>query len=438
MAILTNAKLLLLIKDNGCKAAAEMLGLSERTIRRYRDKITAGEQLTIEVDDDFQKVGMRDGLPLSEDERKFHPEWTAEDCIAELQRIAKIDSTQVISRNYFRNYSDISESTWNRHFGTFLEFKRQAKIILSRHAHKLERSIAKHASVDKLRDLNVEKRQWEGKYLRPANGRFQTVLVGSDFHDIACDPFYLRLFLDTAKRVQPEKIVLNGDVFDLPEFSKYSQDPRQFNVIGRIKWVHKFLADLRRACPNAEITFIEGNHEYRLLRHMGEQTQALLVILNELHGHTISSLLGLTDYEVNYVARADMSTFSEKDIKKQLSKNYTTLWDNALLFGHYPFMRNMGIPGANGHHHQHEVTNAYSPVYGPWEWHQTGCGHKRDASYTSGEKWGNGFLLVHCDTWSKRSQFEYFDCSHPHCFIGGKLYQRSDEEAISDLIIPTH
>jgi len=285
-----------------------------------------------------------------------------------------------------------------------------------------------------MRDLNVDKRQWEGKYLRPSNRRFQTALIGSDFHDINCDSFYAKLFLQTAKRVKPEKIILNGDVFDLPEFSKYNQDPREFNVIKRIKWVHAFLKDLREASPDSEITLLEGNHEYRLLRHMGEQSQALLVVLNELHGFTIPSLLGLTDYEINYVARADMAAFSEKDIKEQLAKNYITLWNNSLLFGHYPHMRSMGIPGANGHHHKHEMWNAYSPVHGSWEWHQTGCGHKREAGYTAGEQWGNGFLLAHCDLLTKRTQFEYIDCSHEHCIIGGKFYQRAEAEPVSDLI----
>jgi hypothetical protein len=199
--------------------------------------------------------------------------------------------------------------------------------------------------------------------------------------------------------------------------------------------VHKFLEALRKAAPEAEITLVEGNHEYRLLRHLAEQNQALLVILNELHGYTIPGLLGLNKFKVNYIARADMSAFTEKDITTQLSKNYITLYDNTLLFGHYPFMRNMGIPGANGHHHQHVVWNSYSPIFGPYEWHQIGCGHKRSASYTAGEKWGQGFLLVHADTSTKRSQFEYIDVSHEHCMIGGKFYSRNDNEPVLDLVL---
>ncbi len=686
-------------------------------------------------------------VPLSEDHNKFHAEWTPDDCIKELQRIANIDTNKVITRNYFRVHSDISESTWSRFFGSFAEFKRQAGVILSRHAHRLEKQIAKHASADRMRVLNEEKRDWEGNYSRPSSRRFQTVLVGADFHDKECDPFYRRMFLEAAKRAQPEQIVLNGDLFDLPEFSKFAQDPRSFNLLERIKWVHAFLHDLRAAAPDATLTLIEGNHECiqedtevlttqgwvaakyitqnhcvaqidlkdnsilyaqplaiaaresnlvsiqgnmhdelvsdnhhivldgkrtpikyligtsisqdrflyaadskskgveisdnwiriltwivtdatlvrksetqrriqwklsrqdkidnleallqsegihytkrkanfsthnvlqpwyicihgtkareicgmlndiktypqkwlnfnknqvqifidtlhqtdgrvhfnhtilstskkeesefllrlffntgvpakvtvktqrkgafkegstiycleiyekgvynrnyvsikeagrgnviaiqmphqtlvtrrngktvvtgncRLLKHLAEATPALMVVLSDLHGFTVSKLLGLEQFEMNYIARSDLAAWSEKDITKELRKNYMMLYDKSLLFGHYPDMRNMGIPGASGHHHKHIVWSAYSPTYGPYEWHQTGCGHVREASYCAGEKWGNGFLLVHCDTHRKRSQFEYIDLSHEMCMMGGKFYQRLPEEIIHD------
>ena len=424
------------IEHGDIGSAAAALGMNRRTVENQVRLVRARWPDALPQATKAPGWALAEGppSPLSEDQRKFHPEWTAEDCCVELQRIANIDTTKVISRNYFRVHSDISESTWNRYFGTFEEFKRQAGIILSRHAHRLEKSIAKHASVDKLRDLNAEKRSFEGTYLRPSSKRWQSALVLADLHDRHCDPFYRRVALDTAARVQPEKVILNGDIFDLPEFSKHFQDPRTFNILDRIKWVHAFLGDLRIAAPDAEITFVEGNHEARLLRHLSEQTPAMLTVLADLHGFTAAKLLGLDRYELNYVARMDLTAFTEADIKGQLRKNYTVQWDGALLFGHFPDMRRMGIPGASGHHHRHEVWSAYSPVHGAWEWHQTGCGHQREASYCAGEKWQNGFLIAHCDTLTKRTQFEYVDLSHSAAMVGGKFYQRTDEEPILDLL----
>ena len=370
-------------------------------------------------------------VPLSEDQRKFHEHWTAADCIAELRRIAQIDTTKVITRNYFRVNSDISESTWNRYFGSFLEYKRQAEIIISRHAHRMERDIAKHASVDKMRAMNATKREWEGEYLRPSGRRWQTVAVLNDVHDKECDPFYRRVLIDTVRRVQPEKIIINGDLFDLPEFSKHFQDPRTFSLVDRIKWVHAFLADLRAAAPNSEMTLVEGNHEFRILRHLSEETPAMMVVLADLHDFTVPKLLGLEAFGVNYIARADMTAWTERDIKAQLAKNHITLYDNALLFGHFPEMRNMGIPGASGHHHKHIVWPGYSPIHGPYEWHQVGSGHMRQAGYCAGEKWGNGFLLAHVDTANKHSQFEYIDVSHQGAMVGGAFYERTAGEIVA-------
>lgn len=373
------------------------------------------------------------GVPLSEDQRKFRRDWTPADCVAELRRIAEIDTSKVISRNYFRVHSPISESTWNRYFGTFEEFKRQAGIILRRHAHRLEKSIAKHASVDRLRDMNKHRREYAGKYLRPAGGRWQTALVVSDLHDKECDPFARRVVVDTARRVLPEKIVIAGDLFDLPEFSKHTQDPRSFDILARIAWAHAFLADLRAASPDSEIVLIEGNHEFRLLRHMAEETPALMTILADLHGFTVPRLLGLDAYGVNYIARADMTAWNERDIATQLRKNYLIAWDS-VLFGHYPNMREMGMPGASGHHHKHLVWTQYSPVHGAYEWHQIGAGHQREASYAPGEKWATGFLLAHVDTLTRRTQFEYLDLSHPAAMVGGKWYQRTAREPVFDLV----
>lgn len=362
--------------------------------------------------------------PLSESKTK-RKDVTKQECIEELRRMAEAEPDKVISRNYFRCNSNIAESGWNQYFGTFEEFKKQAGVKLTRHARRMETDIAKHASLENYRQMTVDKQGFEDKYLKPDNKRFQTVLVGSDVHDIECDPFWRFLFIQTAKRVQPEKIVINGDLFDLPEFGRFTVDPREWDVVGRIKWCHTFLKDLRNAAPNSELILIEGNHEYRLLRHLSEATPAMKAVLSDLHEMTVEELLGLDQYEVNYVAPADLGTFTQADMRAELKRNWLCLYE-CLIAHHFSEGSNFGMPGWNGHHHSHVVNSYYSPVFGSYEWHQLGSGHKREASYTNGEKWGNGFLLVHVDTHSKNSQFEYIDTTNDHVVIGGKWYCRDD------------
>jgi hypothetical protein len=370
-------------------------------------------------------------LPLSEDPRKFKDDYTREDCIAELQRVAQIDPEQVVTRNYFRNHGRISEATWNRYFGTFEEFKRQAGIKLSRQQHAHERNIAKHASVDHYRALGEERKSYADKYDRPSDGRFKTMIVASDLHDKEIDPFFLRVLLDTTERVQPDNVVLGGDVFDLAEFGKYTVDPRDWDILGSILFAHEnILGALRSCAPNAQIDLIEGNHEARMLRQLADATPALRAVLADLHGFTVGKLLGLDRYEINYVAQADLAAWTKRDQEKELQRNYKVYYD-AFMVHHFPHARNFGMPGCNGHHHRHIVWSEFNPVYGAYEWHQLGAGHKRSASYCEGEKWNNGFAIVNIDTATRAVNFDYVPVSD-FAVSGGKWYIRQDYEAFDD------
>lgn len=365
-------------------------------------------------------------VPLSEDPQKFK-DWGPEECIQELKRIAEAEPERVITRNYFRNVSRCSESTWNQHFGTFGEFKSAAGVTLSRPAKRLEAQIARHASLDRIRQTSLERLGYAGTYKRPNRNRFKTAIVATDIHDVNCDPFFWRVLVDSIRRIGPDNVTLGGDTFDLPEFGKYDVDPRTWDPVGRIKNVHKKLADIRAAAPNAQIDMLEGNHEFRLLRHLAEATPALKTILSELHGFTVPKLFGLDDYEVNYHAAGDLAVFNSQDLNRELKKNYLIHWD-AVLVHHFPAGRQMGIPGCHGHHHAHIVWPHFSQRYGASEWHQLGAGHRRSAEYCDAQKWSNGFLVLHVDSHTLRSNFEYVEV-RDIAVVGGKYYQRRESEA---------
>jgi hypothetical protein len=406
-------------------AVADSLGVSVKTVRNKAGFI----RNLAKGDPAAPKIIMRhlvNEVPLSEDTSKTG-EATAEECIEELRRIAELDLDKVVTRNYFRVHSTIAESAWNVHFGTFEEFKRQAGIKLSRQQHGHERAIAKHASVDHYRRMNEERRNWGDKYVRDNKSRFKTILVCSDLHNKEIDPFYLRVLLDTAKRVQPDVVSFVGDVFDLPEFGKYGVDPREWDVVGRIKFAHdRIFAPMRANCPDSQFDFIEGNHEARLLRQLADATPALRAVLSDLHGMTVGSLLGLDKFEINYIAKADLATFTKRDAEKELANNYKVYWDTVLCH-HFPHARNMGLPGVNGHHHRHQVWSEFSPIYGAYEWHQLGSGHRRAASYCEGERWHNGFALINVDTHTHATNFDYISVTD-FAVAGGLWYYRTAAE----------
>ena len=366
-------------------------------------------------------------IPLSEDPTKQDYEASPEDTLNDLRAVALIDDTKVVTRNYYRNVGKYAESVWSRYWGTFEEFKRQAGLKLTRQQHQLEKQIAKHASVNHYRDLSQERLSYGDRYRRDIRKRFQLHLIGSDFHDKEADPFALRVFIDTAKRAQPDTITLGGDTRDLPEFGKFTIDPREWDVVGRVKFViDKIHAPLRAACPDATIDEIEGNHEFRLLRHLADSTPAMKAILSDLHGMTVRKLLGLDENEINYVAKGDLAAYTSKDVVKEVARNYK-IYHGALLVHHFPEGRLLGIPGCCGHHHKFEAWPMTSGVFGAYNFYQLGAMHRRGATYTDGEKWSTGFMLAHVDTLTKSTCFEYVDVRN-HCVVGGQYYYRQRDE----------
>jgi len=349
-----------------------------------------------------------------------------EAALADLQKVADISETGAVSRALYREHGQFSTYEIDTLFGNFTEFKRQGGVMLSRQQTQLTNQLAKHVSFDEVRKLNIDRADYGDKYLRPSNKRFQTVMVASDLHDIEMDPFWRRVFIDAVRRIQPEIICLGGDVFDLPEFGKYNVDPREWDVVGRIQYAHGFFAELREAAPDAQIDLVEGNHEYRLLRHLGEATPALKAVLSDLHGFTVGRLLGLDEFNIHYIARGDLAGWTKGDINKQIGRNYA-VYHETLLVDHFPDGIRRGLSGFNGHHHKFEATSFYNHLRGPQMWMQLGCGHRRAATYCDGEKWNMGFAISHIDTQEKRVAMNYIPVSD-FAEIGGTFYFRDQSE----------
>lgn len=411
---------------------ADHLGKSVKTIKNRIGAMRRTGEIELISRADFDPDAVDDDdVPLSEKPQLYMEHWTAADCINLLRKMwisfVNRDGKQCdITRAHFRRYSGISESTWNRYFGTFEEFVRQAGCKLSRGARQIELNIARHASRDPMDLLNEERSRYIGKYKRDSGRRFRTAVVMSDYHDVDCDPFVRRMSIEAVKRVQPDVIFLNGDMLDLPEFGRYTVDPRTWDVIGRIKWLHEFLRDLREASPASHIIYLEGNHEFRILRHLAEATPALKTILCDLHGFNVATLLGLDQFEVEYVGKADLRAWTNRDLNREIGKNNYFLWD-MLLGDHFPQGAEEGVPGWNGHHHHWKITPLYSRIYGASQWVQLPGGHVRQAEYCKGEKWNNGFMIVHADTMTKRAVFEPIDI-RDFCVLGGEFYFRGEEE----------
>ena len=106
--------------------------------------------------DEEPKLSQREQAVLSERKKKFNPNATKENCIDDLRRVQNEYEAKHIGRNFYRMNGKYSDSTWHQHFGTFLEFRKQAGLELLRDQQLLERQAAKHASLDVYREYYHE------------------------------------------------------------------------------------------------------------------------------------------------------------------------------------------------------------------------------------------------------------------------------------------
>ena len=353
--------------------------------------------------------------------------YTAQDCINDLNEVAEAFPDKRITRDFYRQQGEVPEKAWTGHFGNFPEFLRQAGLEHTRAANKIRLQTAKHAAVDEMRKVTTMRIGLDKIYERPNGKRYKTMVAFSDLHDHECDPFYLRVLYDTLKDIQPDVVCMNGDIFDVPEFGKYSTDPREWDVVGRLNAGLDIVRNVREAAPEAQIDFIEGNHEARVVKHLVECSDAMKHLLSYVHGFDIRKLFKLDEFEVNYVANADLHTFTDAQTRKEMVKNHKFYW-GCVLAHHFPQGRQYGMPGFHGHHHQHIVWSEHNMNYGSYEWHQMGGGHIREAPYCDGSKWNNGFLVVSADTENKSVCFDYCSIGDTHAVAAGKFFFREEDE----------
>jgi hypothetical protein len=377
----------------------------------------------------YDKLPQSAKAVISERDKKFDESATSEDCIEDLRSLQMKNPNGFITRNFYRVNGKYSDSTWGRYFGNFLEFRRQAKLELSRQQHALEKHIAKHASVDHYRDFFKQHvLPYHNKYQKKDKpNKIKTIIIGSDIHDEECDEFTLSVFIDTCKKKQPDIIVLNGDIFDCYEASGYSKDLRKMKLKERFSFVHeRIFAPLRKACPDAQIDFIIGNHEIRILKMIADQTMALRVLLSDIVGLTFAQIFGVDKYQINMITKLDLGAFTKEDFKNEMKQNFRVYY-GCYAVTHEPDERiRRSMSGTNGHHHAASFESNANLQLGSITWVQTPAMHYRDAEYLrtlSG--WNMGFLEVVINTETKQVIQKIHQTHEDWTVIDGVFYERS-------------
>jgi predicted phosphodiesterase len=230
---------------------------------------------------------------------------------------------------------------------------------------------------------------------------WQLVVVANDFQVPHHDERALGLFKLFLRREKPDWLILNGDFQDFFEISTFDQTPRAGKAfLDEIAIGRKILKGVRRILPRARVTWLEGNHEFRLRRYLIRNAKELY----GLEALTVPQLFGLRELGIEYVAcPPGVSKFTDNFIR--VGNLYVGHWDTVAKQGGYAakgLVEEKGVSLLQGHTHRfgaHARTTVDGRVLLGVE---NFCMCRRAASYAARPNWQLGFSVVYLDPRSGR------------------------------------
>lgn len=221
-----------------------------------------------------------------------------------------------------------------------------------------------------------------------------TVAVLGDVHapyhsqsavDLAC------AVLEEQRKIRLDQVVNLGDLADFYSVSRYDKNPLRRNQLqDELVVCAEVMSQLTEASGDAELHFIEGNHEARLKSYIA-RTAPALASLPQLQ---LSALLGLESlgWEYHPIYHLIQDRFLVKHGHLVSSQSGATAKRE---------LDAVGMSGASGHVHRlahHERTDWSSTINGqpPHIWIETGCLCEPDQEYAQGRppNWQQGLAIV--------------------------------------------
>lgn len=211
------------------------------------------------------------------------------------------------------------------------------------------------------------------------------ILVLSDIHFPYHCKKSIMLALRYGKQHNVDAILLNGDILDFYQLSKFTKDYRKKDIEDELAIFRFFIDQLKQRFPEATIYYKEGNHEQRLGRFIMEHAQRFGGLIN------LENLVNFKDHGVVYlkdnigVKVGKLSIIHGHEIRAgmgvvNIARTYYMKAQSNILFGHW-------------HQNQEYITkNLDGHIQGAWA---QGCLCRLDSEYTYGiNQWVNGFSIV--------------------------------------------
>ena len=124
----------------------------------------------------------------------------------------------------------------------------------------------------------------------------KTCLFIPDCHIPFVDVRAYSIMLSIATDLAPQEVVILGDYLDFYNVSNHPKDSKiRVSLEEELCQGREHLAELRGLFPQSKITFIEGNHEYRLYRYLQSNAPQLSSFVD------FADLIGLKGLGIDFV-----------------------------------------------------------------------------------------------------------------------------------------
>jgi hypothetical protein len=242
--------------------------------------------------------------------------------------------------------------------------------------------------------------------------RVERLVSLSDIHIPYQDQRAVEISLSFIKDWQPQWVVLNGDILDAPQLSRFDHDPqRQLQLQEDLDKLYRFFDALVEAAPTARRVFTGGNHENRIIRWLWQHPE-----VSNLRVLRPEELFRLKDWGIEWMPYGQAFDhhgflFVHGDVVRKHS-SYTA---KAML-------EKYGTSGCSGHTHRlgQYLHRDHGGMKGWWE---QGCLCELNPTYLNGPAdWCHGIGVGEFVPGSGRFYFTVVPIIDHRLLWQGKLY----------------
>jgi hypothetical protein len=340
------------------------------------------------------------------------------------------------SRKRYRELGWYPEIIVTDLFGTHEEFSRAAGLRDKRGTSKVKLVTARLSTEKRISDYATQSvERHYGKWDRETRKKqgVKTVLVASDCHGQFVDPFAMAVLLDVVQKVEPDGVVLNGDVVDFPKVGRFTQIPGAGNLSlqAELDFVRDhIIKPVSEICPKAYKIWLMGNHEQRLIRYIADTAPELA----DLRALRWDQLTGVDEMGWELVFGGNWLAPMQKDRTENVRRTWKILHDCFVVTHGRSIAKNAmdaeisryGMSGTSGHTHRPGVWTMPTLAGKNLCWTSTGmmAGAAVGKDYVSTPSaWTMGFAVFTIDPKTKTVIPHLVNIYEDFAEFAGKIYR---------------